>query len=116
VTATASLVERFRVAFRANSGGVHGPFPAAAAGDVALGLARKRAGSRPVAVAAGDPGLGPFGLPARLEAAGAEVLLPGDVAWSTALAGAGAGVTGFGRACVISPSAGPADQAAGRSR
>ncbi len=91
---TTWLVERFGAALTANSAQAHGPFPVEAALDAAVGLALERAGGRPVAVATGDPLLAPLDLPARLEAAGAEVLLPEDPAWSTAVAEAGAGMTG----------------------
>jgi L-lactate dehydrogenase complex protein LldG len=110
---SATLVERFRAALTANSAQAHGPFPVEAAFDTAVMLAVERAGGRPVAVATGDPVLAPFDLPSRLEAAGAEVLLPGDretrgtgcpreirgtgcprETFLKALAGAGAGMTG----------------------
>lgn len=87
-------VERFRAALVANSARPHGPLSAGAAGDLAVDLALERAGGRPVAVATGDPVLARLALPARLEVAGAEVLLPGDPSWSELLASAGAGVTG----------------------
>ena len=92
------LVERFRAALTANSAGAHGPFPVEAAVGFAVGLALERAGGRPVAVATGDPLLAPLDLPARLQAAGAEVLLPEHPpppgTWPEALARAGAGMTG----------------------
>ena len=89
-----TLVERFRAALTANSAQVHGPLAVEAAVDAAVELALQRTAGRPVAVATGDPVLAPLDLPSRLRAAGAEVLLPGDAGFSSALAGAGAGVTG----------------------
>jgi L-lactate dehydrogenase complex protein LldG len=94
VTTGAALVERFRAALTANSARVHGPLAVEAALDAAVGLALERTAGRPVAVATGDPGLARFDLPSRLVAAGADVLLPQDAAFSRALAGAGVGLTG----------------------
>ena len=87
-------LERFRAAMTDNSARVHGPFPADAAGAVAADLARVRARGRAVAVSIADPLVARLALPARLAAAGVEVLLPDDPSWREALASAGAGVTG----------------------
>jgi L-lactate dehydrogenase complex protein LldG len=89
-----SLVERFAEALAANGGSVHGPFPVEVAVERAVALALERAEGMPVAVASGDELVRRLGLPARLEAAGATVLLPGDPEWRERIGGAGAGVTG----------------------
>lgn len=87
-------VERFRAALAAIAARPHGPLPLGAAGDLAVELALERAGGGPVAVATRDPVLASLALPARLEAVGAEVLVPGDPSWTELLPSAGAGVTG----------------------
>jgi len=114
VSATAERLARFRDALTANLARAHGPLPADGAADLAVELARERAGGRAVAVATGDPVLAGLDLPGRLAAAGVEVLLPplgsrgmpggelvtptvaeaGSGGWEAALASAGAGVTG----------------------
>jgi L-lactate dehydrogenase complex protein LldG len=90
----AGRIDRFRAALAANSSRPHGPLPLEEAGDMALALALERSAGRPVAVATADPLLAHLRLAARLEAAGAKVLLPDDPSWPEMLASAGAGVTG----------------------
>jgi L-lactate dehydrogenase complex protein LldG len=88
-----SPVGRFAAALGANAGRCHGPFPADTAADVAAHLATERSGGRPVAVATGDALVTKLGLLARLEQAGAPLLLPDDDRWTAEIAAAGAGVT-----------------------
>ncbi|MGH9041249.1 MAG: LutC/YkgG family protein [Acidimicrobiia bacterium] len=85
---------RFAVALTTNSAEVVGPLDWEAAAEAAVALALDRAAGAAVAVATGDPILTRLGLAARLEAAGAKVLLPADPGWAHDLPSAGAGVTG----------------------
>jgi L-lactate dehydrogenase complex protein LldG len=85
---------RFAAAVSANSAAVLGPLDWEAAAEAAAALALERAAGAAVAVAVGDPVLVRVGLTARLEDAGAKVLLPSDPAWGDLLPSAGAGVTG----------------------
>lgn len=85
---------RFAAALNANSAAVLGPLDWEAAAEAAAALALERAAGAAVAVAVGDPVLARLGFTARLEDAGAKVLLPTDPAWGDLLPSAGAGVTG----------------------
>lgn len=87
-------LERFGAALRANEATVVGPLDWEAAAGTALALTLERAAGAAVAVATGDPVLTRLGFTARLEDAGAKVLLPEDPAWAELLPSAGAGVTG----------------------
>ncbi|MGH9040959.1 MAG: hypothetical protein ACRDZ3_12075, partial [Acidimicrobiia bacterium] len=87
-------LSRFAAALAANSAAVVGPLAWDPAAERATALALERAAGAPVAVAVGDPVLARLGFAARLEDAGAKVLLPTDPAWADLLPSAGAGVTG----------------------
>ncbi len=94
MTGAGDRLERFAAALTANSAAAVGPLAWEAAGQAALALALDRAAGAAVAVATGDPVLVRLGFVARLEEAGAKVLLPSDPAWADLLPSAGAGVTG----------------------
>ncbi|HEY3238502.1 MAG TPA: LUD domain-containing protein [Acidimicrobiia bacterium] len=85
---------RFAAALRANSAVVLGPVDWEGAAEAAAALAGERAAGAAIAVATGDPVLARLRFTARLEDAGAKVLLPTDPAWEDLLPSAGAGVTG----------------------
>lgn len=89
---------RFAAAVVANGGGCHGPHPPATAADLAARLAVAHSAGRPVAMAGADAVVALLGVPARVEALGARVLLPEDDDWGTGIAAAGVGVTGAVRA------------------